>query len=132
MSLDLNANLPNIEQQIAVASHLLIGLDFDGTLTPIVGNPADALLAPAIRTVLAELASRPDTTVAIVSGRALADIQTRVNLDSLIYAGNHGLEIQGPRLRFREPSAILLSTLLSNISQELQTCMARFPGVIVE
>jgi trehalose 6-phosphate phosphatase len=132
MSVDLNGNLPILQQQIAAASHVLIGLDYDGTLTPIVGNPVDAVLAPAVRDVLAELAMLPHTTVAIVTGRALADIKARVDLDNLIYAGNHGLEIHGPDLSFLEPSAALLASFLAKTSRELRDCLARFPGVIID
>ena len=35
-------------------------------------------------------------TVAVVSGRALADVRALVGLDDIVYAGNHGFEIRGP------------------------------------
>jgi Trehalose-phosphatase len=93
MILELNRCLPALAQQINATTHLFVGLDYDGTLTPIVNNPAEASLSPAVREVLAKLAQLSNTTVAIVTGRALADVRERVNLGSLAYAGNHGLEI---------------------------------------
>ena len=44
--------------------------------------------------------------VAIVSGRERSDLQARVGIPGLVYAGNHGLEISGPGLVFVEPMAI--------------------------
>jgi trehalose-phosphatase len=74
---------------------VVLFLDYDGTLTPLCEHPADALLAPETRAALDRCAAREDTDVAIVSGRALADIRAMVGHEDLIYAGNHGLEIEG-------------------------------------
>jgi trehalose-phosphatase len=49
-----------------------------------------------MRAALAACAARADTEVAIVSGRALADVRVRIHVPGLSYAGNHGLEIEGP------------------------------------
>lgn len=69
-------------------------LDYDGTLTPIVERPELAVLAPAVRQTLRELA--PCYPVTIVSGRGLDDVRALVDLDQLTYAGGHGFHIQGP------------------------------------
>jgi trehalose 6-phosphate synthase/phosphatase len=53
---------------------------------------------------VAECIARPDTDVAIVSGRALDDVRKMVGLGGAVYAGNHGLEIVGPGLQpYRHP-----------------------------
>jgi len=72
-------------------------LDYDGTLTPIVSQPEDAVLSDSMRDVLRELAEL--CTVAIVSGRDRADVEPLVALDGLIFAGSHGFDIKGPDLR---------------------------------
>jgi trehalose 6-phosphate phosphatase len=69
-------------------------LDFDGTLTPIVSHPDDALLDEAMRAVLDRL--RQLCPVAIVSGRDLPDVRDRVDLPGTWYAGSHGFDIAGP------------------------------------
>lgn len=69
-------------------------LDYDGTLTPIVERPEDAVLAEDMRAVLRELAER--CTLAIISGRDRADVEQRVAIDTLYYAGSHGFDIRGP------------------------------------
>jgi len=90
--------LAEIRERVREAVALSLFLDFDGTLAPIVNDPGDARLAPGVRKRLEALAARNDTLVAIVSGRALADLRPRVGIASAIYAGNHGLEISGPEI----------------------------------
>ena len=72
---------------------LALFLDYDGTLCNLQDHPSLAKLTPAMRKALVACASRPDTKIAVVSGRALADVRAMVNHPGLIYAGNHGLEI---------------------------------------
>ena len=69
-------------------------LDYDGTLTPIVERPEDAVLSGAMRETVKTLASR--CTVGVISGRDLPDVRALVGLDDLFYAGSHGFDIRGP------------------------------------
>lgn len=73
---------------------IAVFLDYDGTLTPIVERPEDALLSEEMRNTVAELARRH--TVAIISGRDLEDVRSLVKLDGIYYAGSHGFDISGP------------------------------------
>ena len=70
-------------------------LDYDGTLTPIVEDPADALLPSGTRDALARAAER--MPVAVISGRDLRDVRTLVALEGIWYAGSHGFDLAGPR-----------------------------------
>lgn len=65
-------------------------LDYDGTLTPIVRDRSRARLGDRNRQILAALASH--MLVAVISGRALADIRELVDLEEILYAGSHGFE----------------------------------------
>lgn len=86
---------------------LCLFLDYDGTLTPIVAHPSKAKLSSEMREALMSCARRLDTDVSIVSGRALDDIRKIVGEPSLVYAGNHGLEIEGPQIkRFRHEDLV--------------------------
>jgi len=76
---------------------LVVFLDFDGTLAPIVERPELARLDAGLRHVIARLAER--AWVAIVSGRDRDDVAARVGLEGVIYAGNHGFDIAGPPAR---------------------------------
>ncbi len=72
----------------------VIFLDFDGTLSPIVNHPEDAALAEGMKKILERCASR--YTIAIISGRDMDDLKSRVNINEIIYAGSHGFRISGP------------------------------------
>jgi trehalose 6-phosphate phosphatase len=69
---------------------LLLALDFDGTLAPIVPLPELAQTSPEIAKVLAEIARQVD--IAVVSGRSVADVSGRLGFDARFVVGNHGLE----------------------------------------
>jgi len=75
---------------------LALFLDYDGTLTEIVDHPVSAVLSADMREALARCAARGDTEITVVSGRSLHDLRGRVDLPGLGFAGNHGLEIEGP------------------------------------
>jgi alpha,alpha-trehalase len=66
-------------------------LDYDGTLTPIVPRPEDAVLPESTRAALIRLAAR--RPVAILSGRDLDDVRSMVGVEGLTYAGSHGFDI---------------------------------------
>jgi trehalose 6-phosphate phosphatase len=78
---------------LAAAPELLVALDFDGTLAPIVEVPADARALPAARAAIDDLAALPSTTVVLLSGRALADLATVSGFGPPVrLIGSHGLE----------------------------------------
>lgn len=53
---------------VGVASRTVVGLDFDGTLAPIVDDPAKAHIHPAAAEVLVELAAEV-AAIAVITGR---------------------------------------------------------------
>jgi trehalose 6-phosphate phosphatase len=68
----------------------LLAFDFDGTLAPIVATPDDARIGEAIASRLRRLAAlRP---LAIVTGRAVADVRSRLGFEPRYVVGNHGAE----------------------------------------
>ena len=110
---------------------LALFLDYDGTLAAITEHPGRAELAPEMREALAACARRDDTEIAVVSGRALADVRERVGLPELTLVGNHGLEIEGPGL---EPFVHTDLRYFEARSRELAKALgqAAEPGVWVE
>lgn len=107
-------------------------LDYDGTLAPIVEDPAAALMGPAVQHVLTALAQHPRYRVGIVSGRALADLRTRVEGRGLYLAGNHGLEIEGPGIRYQHPEVWQLRPELDALAQAMTGDLEAIPGAWVE
>ncbi len=114
------------------AEHILLFSDYDGTLTPIVNNPEEAVLPASTRALLQALARRNHYSVGIISGRMLADLKGRVNIDGIIYAGNHGLEIEAPGVEFSYARAVESRPLLSIIHRVLDKALNRVKGVTVE
>ncbi|MBZ5729280.1 MAG: trehalose-phosphatase [Acidobacteriia bacterium] len=124
--------LTEVEERIRSARQIFLYLDFDGTLAPMVADPAAARLCPEARETLRRLAGRGSWTVTIVSGRAVGDLYARIGLDGLIYAGNHGLEISGPNLHFVEPEAAARREPLHRLALELAVRLRPLAGVLVE
>mgnify|MGYP001983531854 CR=1 FL=1 len=90
-------------------------LDYDGTLSPMVADPAAARLPPGITNLLRKLAARHPT--AIVSGRSVDKLREWVNVDGLYFAGSHGFEIVGPA------GSSLNFTVASQLLPELRDAM---------
>lgn len=88
--------LAEIEARLAGRT-LAVFLDYDGTLTPIVEDFTKAILADDMRAGVAALAAR--RTVGVVSGRDLDRLKALVDLDTVLYAGSHGFEVEGPGLK---------------------------------
>ena len=74
----------------AASQSLLYAFDFDGTLAPISSDRLAVTVPAGTLQLLGELAKQ--TTCAIVSGRALADVATRINGQVPHVIGNHGIE----------------------------------------
>lgn len=105
-------------------------LDYDGTLTPIVDRPDQALMDAEVRALVARLARL--CPVAIVSGRDLPDVRARVGLD-VYYAGSHGFDIAGPEgLRHAHPQAVAVEPALDAAERELHAALAGIAGAFVE
>ncbi len=115
-----------------LVGRLLVALDFDGTLSPIVERPEDAALHPDVAAPLRRLTERADTVVAIVSGRGLADARGRVGMDHLYYAGNHGFEIEGPGVDRVHPAAEEARPKLDECVVALEAALADEPGTEIE
>ena len=75
----------------------LVVVAFDGALTRYHVNPAAVRLKSRQQTLLRRIADVPGVTLAIISGRRLADLHARANIgNDVFYIGLHGLEVIGP------------------------------------
>lgn len=75
---------------------MAILLDYDGTLAPIADNPNKTVMPVATEVILNKIAKHPNIFLAVISGRGLRDVQNRVGISGIMYAGNHGIEIESP------------------------------------
>lgn len=93
--------------QIAAAAkgkRLVMFMDYDGTLSPIVADPDMAFMTPEMRAAVRNVAKRFPT--AIVTGRCIEKVCSFVGLPELYYAGSHGMDIKGPNSK--EDKTVLL------------------------
>ena len=111
---------------------LLLCLDFDGTLTPIAASPMDPQITRANAKELRTLSAHPATRIAIISGRALADLPSRVGIPNLAYAGNHGLELFDGAGVTVHPEAARQVPAIQWAASQLESTLANVPGAFVE
>jgi trehalose-phosphatase len=72
---------------------LLVALDFDGTLAPLVDDPDDSRMLPAAAEALALISGVPNITLALVSGRSVVDLHRRTGAPAgTVLIGSHGAE----------------------------------------
>ncbi len=109
---------------------MVVCLDYDGTLTPIVDRPELASLSKRMQRCLDRLADL--ATVAVISGRDLQDIQDLVGLDRLYYAGSHGFEISKPDGEEKILHGMDHLPALDSAEQVLRDRLAQIEGVLVE
>ena len=123
----LPADLIAALDTVAATPRLLVTSDFDGTLSPIVNNPADARALPAGSAALLELAALPRTFVALVSGRALGVLRELSGMPSSVHlVGSHGAEFDTGFTQTVD------GVLLAQIVDSLTEIASRYPGVAVE
>lgn len=123
--------MAEIVSELAGAPRLLLGLDFDGTLAPIVSDPASARMPEETRQIIEALAARPGTTVAVISGRSLEDLRSRVG-PKVILGGNHGLETLEHGILWRHPQAVRSETLLRKLCDQLRVRVRGIRGALLE
>jgi trehalose 6-phosphate phosphatase len=124
--------LSDIDDRIARTDGLLCCLDFDGTLAEIAADPEAVELLPACRDAIHDLDERSDTTVAVISGRALSDVRERVGIEGLWYAGNHGLEIYHDGETVVHPVAEKRRSTVQTVCSEVADRLADEPGCWIE
>lgn len=79
--------------RLAGADRLLVALDFDGVLAPLVDDPAASRPLPGSAEAVRRLAGLEATTVVLVSGRGLADLAAVSGFGPPVgLVGSHGAE----------------------------------------
>ena len=111
---------------------IFLFLDYDGTLASIAETPEKAAITAKNKETLAALLRAPQCRIAIISGRRLEDIKNRIGLEGIIYVGNHGLEIEGPKIKFKSRIPSDYTNLLQNLKSDLQGEFASVKGVVIE
>ena len=126
MSQDLHARLA----ELACQPVLLVASDYDGTLSPIGQDPAQAVPHREAIVALRSLSALPGTHVAIISGRALRDLARLSGVsESVMLIGSHGTEFDLDYIRQLDPRLVALR---EDLLQELRTIAATDDGFLLE
>lgn len=105
-------------------------LDMDGTLIDLADTPAAARTDPCLLDLIGGLQAACQGAVALVSGRAMADLDSRMHGLTLPLAGQHGLERRdaaGNHYRHATPPAAK-----GDIEGRLRPVLDRYPGLLLE
>lgn len=127
------SSLPEITRRLAAPPRLLVALDFDGTLAPIVSPPQDAALLPGMAPVLERLAAAPGVHLAFVSGRPLADLRQRLPAcRGAVFICSHGMEISGHGLDGLPAGLPARTARFARLAEELRRSTRFLDGVLIE
>jgi trehalose 6-phosphate phosphatase len=125
----------------AARPRVLVAVDFDGTLAPLVTDPLDASASPGGLEALRDAASFAGVTAAVVSGRDLATLEVLTAVgpdDGIILVGSHGAETSGADRAAPVSTAGTAvmddagAALLDTLRDELEAIRHRFPAVRLE
>jgi len=124
---------PATWQPLARAQSVFLFLDFDGTLVELASRPSDVYLTRQRRQCLQDLLSTPGLSVAVVSGRPIEELKQLIQLEELLYVGNHGLEWLAPR-EPKHSCAIGKPVMdaLQSLRDQFSHSMADLRGVFLE
>lgn len=109
---------------------VVLFFDYDGTVTPIVSHPKDANLSTEMKNILLKLSNQ--CTLAVISGRGLNDIKSRVGIKGIYYSGSHGYEIEGPSIKMEYKPALEFVEIFDDLEIELTKSLAGVEGALVE
>lgn len=119
----------------AKGKQIVMFLDYDGTLSPIVQDPDRAFMSNEMRAAVKAAAKYFPT--AIVTGRCKAKVYDFVKLEELYYAGSHGMDIEGPANRkdnksivFQPASEFLV--MIDKVTKDLAEKIKAIHGARVE
>jgi trehalose-phosphatase len=126
----LSPDLRRAVAQVARTPRLLVACDYDGTLAPIVEDPGQARPLPELVAALRSLATLPETTCAVISGRALRDLATLSRLpDEVRLIGSHGSEFDVGFVHELTPKARAMFAVLHD---RLARLVAGAPDALLE
>ncbi|MBL8022749.1 MAG: trehalose-phosphatase [Elusimicrobia bacterium] len=123
---------PVLTRCLAREKNVLLVLDFDGTLAPLVRVPDTAQMRPRMYKLLVKLKRHSPLHVAVISGRSLDDIRKRVGVPRLTYGGSHGMEIRGPGFVFNHREALLLRPVVIKLVKDCRRAFSSVKGVRIE
>ncbi len=115
---------------LATCPVLLVATDYDGTIAPIVDDPDQARPDREAVVALRMLAALPQTHVAVISGRALADLARLAGMPEDVHlVGSHGSEFD---LDYAAALSADARTLRARVAEELASIADGADGLALE
>ena len=112
-----DTDLDTALRRFAAHDRVLVALDFDGVLAPIVVDRNAARPLPAASAALRRLASAPGVDVALVSGRTLDDLRRLSDPPpSALLVASHGAEVDGAPPALDQRARALLADVLAALA----------------
>lgn len=105
--------------------------DIDGTISPTVATPQQAMVSPLCHHYLAILC-RQLALVAAISGRPVVEVKDMVAIDGMVYIGNHGLERWTDGHAELLPEARDYSGVVKAALEEITPLLAAIEGIIIQ
>lgn len=126
----LSQELTDRLRSLAQTPVLLVATDYDGTLAPIVSDPMAARPLRESSVALRSLAEIANTSVAVISGRALRDLAVLTRFPEEIHlVGSHGSEFD---VGFVEDLTDSDTQNLAILSQRFEELSKRYDGILLE
>lgn len=124
--------LAKLYAQFRKFEHLLLFLDFDGTLVSLQKAHQQSTLSKNRKNLLSQLVQEKKFQVILISGRPVEFLKSRIGLRNLFYVGNHGLEISGPQFKFQMANQSGWKRRITKLTRDLSGMVKSHPGVTVE
>jgi trehalose 6-phosphate synthase/phosphatase len=132
---DISADLAAALDEFVKRDQVLIATDFDGVLAPIVSDPDAATPLPSSVHALGALTAADGVTVALVSGREIADLRKVASPPAgALLVGSHGAQVSDPQDGddAQTPLDRTQTGLLRLVGDELDQIAGHYPGANVE
>jgi trehalose-phosphatase len=125
-------NIHPINKLLRDSKKIILLTDYDGTLTPIRESPDLAVISEEVRKLLVKLSSCNTFFLGIITGRSLKQIKKLVHIQRIFYAANHGIELEGPGIRFTSPEAKKARLSLWQVYMRLYKSLRHVAGMNIE
>jgi trehalose-phosphatase len=125
-------SIDEIEKKLYRSKHVLLLLDYDGTLASIENMPQETQLPHDSKEILIKLNESKHITLGIVSGRGIYDIKKQIGIPDIVYAGNHGLEWEIDKKIYVMPGISKTRELYLKILNKFSELEDKYTGIFIE
>ena len=130
------ADVQKIDKSFKNAKRRLVLLDYDGTLTPIVRDPAAAVPSERLKSIFKDLTAQPNTSVWIISGRDKDFLDQHMSAYKINLSAEHGCFVKyaqtGPQAQWEDLVAKLDMSWMKVVMDVLQSYTERTEGSNIE